>query len=106
MLYMCDFGNVAQISDPSTYGHRRCGTVSYMAPELFVSTRCLNGEDFYKADIWSAGILVYAMFTGMVLGSRWGLLRGMSLPEVGCSAESDRCRLKKQAEEARIKLDS
>jgi len=60
-LKIGDFGLAAKLS---FIGERRktvCGTPNYMAPEILNSKIC--GHSF-EADIWSIGVIVYAMLIG------------------------------------------
>lgn len=51
---LCDFG-FATYSEQS---NRRCGTIEYMAPEIFITECCYN----YKVDIWALGIVIFEMY--------------------------------------------
>eukprot|EP00210_Caulerpa_lentillifera_P003319 g3169.t1 len=59
LLKMCDFGlSKNELKDSAA--HSTVGTVNYMAPEVFAG----EGKEKYdgqKADIWSCGVLLYAM---------------------------------------------
>jgi len=54
-----DFG-FSTCTQPNTKLHMFCGTPSYMPPEI------VNKRDYYgpPADIWSLGVLLYAMLSG------------------------------------------
>ena len=50
------------ITDPDELIMEQCGTPAYIAPEIIG----LNGYKGYKSDIWSLGVLLFAMVTGNV----------------------------------------
>jgi len=60
-IKLCDFGVSKQIKNKEVI-FDQCGTPAYIAPEI------LRNEGFqgYSADIWSAGIVLYAMVQGRV----------------------------------------
>ena len=58
---ICDFG----VSKLVTDGERmteQCGTPAYIAPEVFEN----KGYEGYASDVWSAGVVLYAMLYGAV----------------------------------------
>jgi len=58
---ICDFG-VSKLVTPGETLTEQCGTPAYIAPEVF------RGEGYsgFKSDIWSAGVVLYAMLFGAV----------------------------------------
>lgn len=60
-IKLCDFGVSKQIKQGEVI-YDQCGTPAYIAPEI------LRNEGFqgFSADIWSAGIVLYAMVQGRV----------------------------------------
>ena len=58
ILKICDFGECYHCEQKGKYTTSRKGTEGHMAPEIY------NGEyhDPFKADIWSCGIILWAMF--------------------------------------------
>lgn len=60
-IKLCDFGVSKQIkSNERVYD--QCGTPAYIAPEILKN----DGFQGFSADIWSAGIVLYAMSQGKV----------------------------------------
>ncbi|WZN62835.1 serine/threonine-protein kinase [Chloropicon roscoffensis] len=61
---VCDFG----LSRSYDYEHENCytivGTPAYMSPEVLDPKHNPDGYDPVKADIWSAGVILYAMLRG------------------------------------------
>ena len=57
---LCDFGISQLINDPNLLIVDKSGTPPYMAPESF-SEKGFNG---FMSDIWSLGVLLYAMVCG------------------------------------------
>ncbi len=58
---ICDFG-ISKIVKKGQVVNEQCGTPAYIAPEV-ISDKGYSG---FHADIWSAGVLLYAMITGQV----------------------------------------
>jgi serine/threonine protein kinase len=59
MLKLCDFG-FSRIQTPSALVATPCGSPVYTAPEIFQG----GGYDGHKADVWSLGIVLFAMCVG------------------------------------------
>jgi serine/threonine protein kinase len=67
-LKLIDFG--FSIEDPENNPPTfLCGTVFYMAPEEIMK----KNIDVFKADIWSLGVILFKMATGLFpfRGTRW-----------------------------------
>lgn len=58
---ICDFG-VSKIIKKGEFIKEQCGTPAYLAPEIIMDT----GYEGYYVDIWSLGVLLFAMLTGSV----------------------------------------
>jgi len=60
-LKICDFG-VSRFTKPGQLMTEQCGTPAYIAPEI------LRGQGYtgFAVDIWSAGVVLYAMIYGSV----------------------------------------
>lgn len=58
-IKICDFGVSKKIHKGQIL-RERCGTPAYVAPELLKNI----GYDGVKIDIWSAGVVLYAMLYG------------------------------------------
>ncbi|KAI9758003.1 MAG: hypothetical protein M4579_003239 [Chaenotheca gracillima] len=60
-----DFGLAALLISDAEISHNRrrtmCGTPNYIAPEVLEKSK--RGHD-YKVDIWSLGVIIFAMLTG------------------------------------------
>ena len=61
-IRVCDFGVSRQIDPKTDIMHEQCGTPAYMAPELLMG----YGYTGFNADLWSAGVVLYAMLSGTV----------------------------------------
>ena len=58
---IADFG-VSKLVRPNEVMHEQSGTPAYIAPEILKE----EGYMGFKADIWSAGVVFYAMLFGTV----------------------------------------
>ena len=58
---ICDFG-VSKIVKPGEKMTEQCGTPAYIAPEILRD----KGYEGYQVDVWSAGVVLYAMLYGTV----------------------------------------
>jgi serine/threonine protein kinase len=61
-LKVADFG-LASLAEESPTGmcKTKCGTTSYMAPEVLAANRLYDGN---KADVWSSGVILFIMIAG------------------------------------------
>jgi serine/threonine protein kinase len=60
-IKICDFG-VSKIVRPGETMTEQCGTPAYIAPEILKD----EGYEGFAVDIWSAGVVLYAMLYGAV----------------------------------------
>jgi serine/threonine protein kinase len=60
-LKICDFG-VSRFSKPGQLMTEQCGTPAYIAPEILKG----RGYTGFGIDVWSAGVVLYAMLYGSV----------------------------------------
>ena len=58
---ICDFG-VSKIIKRDQHITEQCGTPAYIAPEIIED----RGYQHYYVDVWSLGVLLYAMLCGAV----------------------------------------
>jgi serine/threonine protein kinase len=58
---ICDFG-VSKIIKKGDIMHDHCGTPAYIAPEILRN----QGYESFGVDVWSAGVVLYAMLSGTV----------------------------------------
>ena len=58
---ICDFG-VSKVVKPGEKMSEQCGTPAYIAPEILLD----KGYEGFAVDIWSAGVVLYAMLYGTV----------------------------------------
>ena len=58
---LCDFG-VSKIISKHQFIKEQCGTPAYIAPEIIAD----EGYEGFFADIWSLGVVLYAMLCGTV----------------------------------------
>ena len=60
-IKICDFGVSKRVNNNEKM-FEQCGTPTYIAPEILKG----KGYEGYKVDIWSAGVVLYAMLSGTV----------------------------------------
>jgi 5'-AMP-activated protein kinase, catalytic alpha subunit len=60
-IKLCDFG-VSRVIGKKQHITEQCGTPAYIAPEIISDV----GYQGFAADIWSLGVLLYAMVCGTV----------------------------------------
>lgn len=58
-IKLCDFG-ISRIVEPGTVMNEQCGTPAYLAPEILYE----EGYTGYESDVWSLGVVLYAMSVG------------------------------------------
>jgi serine/threonine protein kinase len=56
---------VSKLQTPNEEMFEKCGTPAYIAPEILLSKQD-KGYKGFKADTWSAGVVLYAMLFGAV----------------------------------------
>lgn len=61
VVKICDFG-VSKIVKNGEKMSEQCGTPAYIAPEILLD----KGYEGFAVDIWSAGVVLYAMLYGTV----------------------------------------
>ena len=61
IVKIADFG-VSKQTRPGEVMREQCGTPAYIAPEIIRD----RGYTGFKADLWSAGVVLYAMLYGTV----------------------------------------
>jgi serine/threonine protein kinase len=59
---ICDFGVSKLVTKRNEVMLEQCGTPAYIAPEVFEN----KGYVGYQSDMWSAGVVLYAMLYGVV----------------------------------------
>lgn len=60
-IKLCDFG-VSRLVKKNQIIKEQCGTPAYLCPEIILD----DGYEGFYADIWSLGVLLYAMVQGTV----------------------------------------
>jgi serine/threonine protein kinase len=60
-IKICDFG-VSRLINKGQSIQEQCGTPAYLAPEIIAD----EGYEGFYVDIWSLGVLLYAMLQGTV----------------------------------------
>ncbi len=61
LVKLCDFGVSKEIKKGDMLTNK-CGTLAYIAPEILKG----NKYEGFGVDIWSAGVVLYAMLSGTV----------------------------------------
>jgi len=77
VLQICDFGLAKwkqQAATQTTTGHR-CGTVAYMAPEVFKDP---NVSRTTKYDVYGFGILLWELLSGQLPFENGKIIRALS----------------------------
>ena len=64
-IKICDFGIGKILSSPDELLYDQCGTPMYMAPEILKCNKD-HGYKGFPVDIWSAGIALYIMLSGVL----------------------------------------
>jgi len=62
-IKVCDFGIAGMFSHGPEQDHSEMGSIHYIAPEV------ISGENTSATpalDVWSIGVIVYAMLTGVM----------------------------------------
>lgn len=59
---ICDFGVSKLVQSRNQLQTEQCGTPAYIAPEVFKG----KGYRGFQSDVWSAGVVLYAMLFGTV----------------------------------------
>ena len=60
-IKLCDFG-VSRLMKKGAVIQEQCGTPAYLAPEIIID----KGYEGFFVDIWSLGVLLFAMLCGTV----------------------------------------
>ena len=60
-IKVCDFG-VSKIIEKDDIMTEQCGTPAYIAPEILLN----KGYTGFGVDVWSAGVVLYAMLSGTI----------------------------------------
>ena len=61
LIKLCDFG-VSRVAKAGVKLNEQCGTPAYLAPEIIVN----EGYEPFYVDVWSMGILLYALISATV----------------------------------------
>ena len=61
-IKICDFGVSKKIINNNDLMFEQCGTPTYIAPEILKN----KGYEGFGVDIWSSGVVLYAMLSGTV----------------------------------------
>lgn len=66
---ICDFGLAIRANDPRSEEKRICGTLHYLAPEVFELM-----TSSFASDIWAIGVLTYKLFFNKYPFAKEGLI--------------------------------
>ena len=61
-IKICDFGISRIIFDSTSLIFEQCGTPAYVSPEIMKD----NGYSGFKSDVWSLGIILFALVCGQL----------------------------------------
>lgn len=61
---LCDLGLSKSLQNIESGWKSVCGTLQYMAPEIYMMQTDGNIQSTYKSDVWSFGLIIYEMVYG------------------------------------------